>query len=398
MGVSTTIDATTVPTRAELVARARALQPLLREHAAKADAERRASDAVIDAVTAAGFYRLLVPRRFGGYEAGVRTLLEISGVLGEADGSVAWLVSLGSNAGWLAAHFSEQAQSEVYADGGNARIAGSATPGRAQRVGGGLRVSGRWAYASGAPHATWAGVMAMLADDSGQAGEAYWCLIPASDLRMEDTWRTTGMRGTGSNTWVGEDIFVPDYRLLPIDAVFGEQAPTRADAPMYRLPFPTVATLAPLGPILGCAAAALKYTLDKATKPMHHTIFTKQNESVGVQIQVAEAALKIETARLHAYSVADQLDNAAADDRQIDYDERAKARAQCGYAAQQLIDAINILVNVHGAGSFAESSPLQRYWRDANTAARHAGLYEAVGYEVFGKSMLGIDEQISPMV
>ena len=65
---------------------------------------------------------------------------------------------------------------------------------------------------------------------------------------------------------------------------------------------------------------------------------------------------------------------------------------------QQLIDAINILVNVHGAGSFAESSPLQRYWRDANTAARHAGLYEAVGYEVFGKSMLGIDEQISPMV
>jgi 3-hydroxy-9,10-secoandrosta-1,3,5(10)-triene-9,17-dione monooxygenase len=396
--VSTTIEAITIPTRAELVARARGLQPLLREHAARADAERRASDAVIDAVTAAGFYRLLSPRRFGGYEADLRTALEISEALGEADGSVAWLVGLGSNAGWLAAHFSEQAQSEIYADSGNARIAGSATPGSAQRVAGGLRVSGRWGYASGAPHASWAGVMAMLTDDSGQPGAAYWCLIPASDLQMEDTWRTTGMRGTGSNTWVGEDIFVPDYRTLAMDVVSKELLPKPADASIYRLPFPTVATLALLGPILGCAAAALKYTIEKSTKPMHHTIFTTQNESVGVQVQVAEAALKIETARLHAYSIADQLDNTTADGRQMDYDERAKARAQCGYAAQQLLEAINILINVHGAGSFAESNPLQRYWRDANTAARHAGLYEVVGYEVFGKSLLGIDEQISPMV
>jgi 3-hydroxy-9,10-secoandrosta-1,3,5(10)-triene-9,17-dione monooxygenase len=391
--VSTTIDAITIPTRAELVARARALQPLLREHSARADAERRASDAVIDAVTEAGFYRLLSPRRFGGYEADIRTALEISEVLGEADGSVAWLVGLGSNAGWLAAHFSDQAQAEIYADNGNARIAGSATPGSAQRVAGGLRISGHWGYASGSPHASWAGVMAMLTDDSGQPGEACWCLVPASDLRLEDTWRTTGMRGTGSNTWVGEDIFVPDYRTLSMDAVAKEVLPKTAEAPIYRLPFPTVATLALLGPILGCAAAALKYTIEKATKPMHHTIFTKQNESVGAQVQVAEAALKIETARLHAFSVADQLDSAAAADRQIDYDERAKARAQCGYAAQQLLEAINILVNVHGAGSFAESNPLQRYWRDANTAARHAGLYE-----VLGKSLLGIDEQISPMV
>ncbi len=63
----------------------------------------------------------------------------------------------------------------------------------------------------------------------------------------------------------------------------------------------------------------------------------------------------------------------------------------------ELIEAMNILVNVHGAGSFAESSPLQRYWRDVNTAARHAGLYEVVGYEIFGKSLLGVDELISQM-
>ena len=104
--MSTAIDAITVPTREELVSRARALQPLLREHAAMADAERKAPDAVIDAVTAAGFYRLLSPRQFGGYEAEVRTVLEISESLGQADGSVAWLVGLGATAAWMAAHFS----------------------------------------------------------------------------------------------------------------------------------------------------------------------------------------------------------------------------------------------------------------------------------------------------
>jgi alkylation response protein AidB-like acyl-CoA dehydrogenase len=73
-------------------------------------------------------------------------------------------------------------------------------------------------------------------------------------------------------------------------------------------------------------------------------------------------------------------------------------RATAGYAAQQVLDAINILINVHGAASFAESNRLQQYWRDANTAARHAGLNAAVGYEILGKDLLGIDEPISPMV
>jgi 3-hydroxy-9,10-secoandrosta-1,3,5(10)-triene-9,17-dione monooxygenase len=397
--MSTAIEALTIPTREELVSRARALQPLLREHVAAGDTERRTTDAVIDGLTAAGFFRLLSPRQFGGYEVDVRTVLEITELLGEVDGSVAWLVGLGSTAAWMAAHFSEHARSEVFAENGDARIAGAATPGPARRVEGGLRVSGRWAYASGSPHATWAGLIAMLTDDSGQPGDAFWCLVPASELRLEDTWRTTGMRGTGSNTWVGQDIFVPDYRTIPMDAVSKEALPTPTDAPMYRLPFPTLATLALLGPILGITGAALKYTIEKApTKAMHHTVFSKQSDSVGVQVQIAEAALKLETARLHAHAIADQLDRAAADDTHVDYDDRAKARAQCGYAAQQMIDAINILLNVHGAGSFAESNPLQRYWRDANTAARHAGLYHVVGYEIFGKSLLGIDEQISPMV
>ena len=134
------------------------------------------------------------------------------------------------------------------------------------------------------------------------------------------------------------------------------------------------------------------------TKVMHDTFFVRQSESAGVQIQIAEAALGLRTAQLHAYDIAATLDDAGTEGQLVTYASRAEIRAQVGYLAQQVLHAISALVNVHGSGSFAESSRMQQYWRDANTAARHAALQPVVGYEVYGKSLLGIEERISPAV
>jgi alkylation response protein AidB-like acyl-CoA dehydrogenase len=117
-----------------------------------------------------------------------------------------------------------------------------------------------------------------------------------------------------------------------------------------------------------------------------------------VQVQTAEAALKLQTARLHTHRVADELDGAAINNATLDYADRAEIRAQLGYAVQQVLEAIQILLNVHGAAGFTETSPLQQIWRDANTGGRHAGFNAAVGYEVFGKVLLGVQERISTMV
>jgi 3-hydroxy-9,10-secoandrosta-1,3,5(10)-triene-9,17-dione monooxygenase len=172
-----------------------------------------------------------------------------------------------------------------------------------------------------------------------------------------------------------------------------------SDEPMDRLPFAPLGSLALMGTFLGIGRAALALTVDQAPlKSMHHTFFARQSDSVGVQVQVAQAALKLQTAQLHAYRVADDLDSAAADGRELEYAVRARARAQIGYAAQQVLEAIHVLLNVHGAAAFAETSLMQQYWRDANTAARHAGLNSYVGYEVFGKALLDVPERISPMV
>jgi alkylation response protein AidB-like acyl-CoA dehydrogenase len=133
-------------------------------------------------------------------------------------------------------------------------------------------------------------------------------------------------------------------------------------------------------------------------KPTHHASFAHPADSVGVQIQLTEAKLKLQTARLHAVAVADALDEGTTADGDARYPLRAQVRAQCGYAAQQVLDAIQILINVHGAAGFADSSPLQQYWRDAGVGARHAALNSYLGYEICGKSLLGVPGHISPLV
>jgi alkylation response protein AidB-like acyl-CoA dehydrogenase len=395
--MTTTIERNTRPTHAELVDSAVEIQALLRKRLGDSETHRRQTDEVIDALTSAGFFRLNKPPRFGGYRVDLRTVLQITETLAEADASAAWVVGLAATASWAVNRGSEQVQEEVYGADPNARIVGSGMACPARREQGGLRLNGRWGYASGSTHATWAALAATVVDDADQPPDAYFCLVPTAQLQLEDTWHTVGMRGTGSNTYLAEDVFVPEHRLIPTTEL-SEGSPN-SDEPTRRLPFAPTATLALLGPLLGLGRAALAMTIDKASsKSIHHTVFARQSDSVGVQLQVAEAALKLETARLHAYRVADELDSAVAERHDLEYAARAQMRAQFAYAAQQVLDAIHVLVNVHGAATFAESSLMQQYWRDANTAARHAGLNAHVGYEVFGKALLGVPERISPMV
>lgn len=104
------------------------------------------------------------------------------------------------------------------------------------------------------------------------------------------------------------------------------------------------------------------------------------------------------TSHLQEYSAADELDAAVARGEQVSYRMRTELRAQAGYAAHQALVAIQIRVNVDGADSFAESSPMQQFWRDANTAARHTALNTIIRYKVYGKALLGVDEVATRMV
>ena len=389
------------PSAQELVQRAQSLQPLLTKHAAEADRNRRAHQACIDAIDEAGLFQLMVPKRFGGHEGSLRSHLEVSAALGEACGGTAWVTALINVCAWFTGLYSRQAQDEVWGANPKARVSGVFTPStQTRRVEGGLVVSGKWYFSSGSLHADWALVGAIEHDENGAFKHQYLALVPMSEVSIEDTWYTAGMRASGSNCIVGNEVFVPDHRLLDMQRAIGGDYPTEfKDEAAYRAMFVPFAALILVGPQLGMGRAALKYVIEKAPqRAITYTSFEKQSDSVVFQTQVADAAIKIDTAHLRAFRAADEVDTAARLAQKLDDLTRARVRADVGIITNHILDAINVLLSAHGAGSFAETSPMQRWWRDANTAARHAVGLPAVGIELYGKALLGMENTVTPLV
>jgi alkylation response protein AidB-like acyl-CoA dehydrogenase len=396
----TAVDAT--PTTAELVERARAISPLLAANASQGEAERRVTDESIKALTDAGLFKIAVPRRYGGYETSMRTMLEVSAAVGEADGGTAWVLTLVNVCNWLTGLFPQQAQDEVFGADPAALVSGVLAPtATTLKVDGGWRVTGKWYYNSGSWHATWAGLGIPVTDEDGQVVNQGLALIPRGDLDLEDTWFVAGLKSSGSNCLVAEDVFVPEHRVMLVPpAIVGQYASELLDdEPFYRSALVPVLALVLIGPQLGMGQAALDYVIAKAAKkPISYTFFTSQAESAGFQLQVAEAARLIDTARLHAFRAADDIDQAAARDEYPDLLARARIRSDTGLVAECITKAIDILLYAHGAASFAEISPLQRIWRDSATGARHAVVSPQVSYEVYGKALLGLADNITPLI
>ncbi len=386
-------------TAADLVARMEALLPLVEANAAKGEADRRVPEEVIDALEEAGLFRMTVPKRHGGLGVDTRTLLDVLVKSGEGDGSTAWVLTLVNVFNWLASLFPEQAQQEVFGSGA-ARVVGVLAPtSTAERVEGGWRLTGRWAFSSASWHATWAVLEAPIADDGGEVVDHVAMLVPAADFEIEDTWFVAGMRGTGSNTLVVDGAFVPDHRVMSlVKAVDGEYGTRNSEEILSRAAFVPLATIVLAAPQIGLGRAALRHVLERAgRKPVSYTVYERQADSTGFQLQVAEAANRIDTAYLHAVRAAGDIDDHADRGQYPSTLIRARVRADTGVAVQSVLAAFQILMDAHGAAGFAEASPLQRMWRDANTAGRHAIAVPQVNYEVYGKALLGA-AQITPLV
>ena len=387
--------------RADLVKRAAALRPLLDGNAERTDRERGVPAESIAALGENGLLSLMQPTRYGGLQTDFRTLLEVSSEVGRACGSTAWVTSLLNANAWFVGFFPAQAQDDVWAATPDARIAGVVTPsGTGRAVEGGFRVSGRWAPASGCAHADWA-VLGITRPDAEDTPDAVGIVLaPMSELTVEDTWFVTGMRGTASNTLVGEDLFVPAHRFHSVpDAVQGRYATPFTDEALYRAPFVPVAALVLTGPQLGLAASAVDLLLEKAPRRgLTLTSYASQAGAPTIQLAAANAASLADSARLYAYRAAADIDQAALAGVFPGYDARARMRMDAGMAAVHAREAVRIVCSAQGASSFSESNPLQRIWRDIETGSRHAVLNPEVAAEIYGKSLFGIRDTVSALV
>lgn len=390
------------PDAVELVARVKELLPLLQKNAAQGEKDRRVVEESIQALTDAGIFKIAVPKRYGGYETDMRTMLDVSAAVAEADGGTSWVVTLTNVCAWMVGLFPQQAQDDVFGANPDAKVSGVVAPtATTRKVDGGWRVTGRWYYNSGSLHADWAEVGIPVTDADGQVVDHGLALIPTTEVTLEDTWFVAGMRSSGSNCLVADDVFVPEHRVLSVNAAIGGDYPSELieQEPLYRSSFVPILALVLIGPQLGMGRAVLDFVISKAAKkPISYTFYEAQADSVGFQLQIAEAAQLIDTATLHAYRAADDIDQAAARGVYPDFLTRARVRADTGLVADKIKQAIDILLSAHGAGSFAEASPLQRLWRDSAVAARHAVITPQISYEVYGKALLGREDHITPLV
>ncbi|MFC4948420.1 acyl-CoA dehydrogenase family protein [Pseudonocardia sp. GCM10023141] len=378
----------------EVIARATALVPLIREHAERSSAERRVVPEVVEALEAAGLFKLLVPQRLGGLETNLRTMMECVAEVGRGDGSTAWAVALLNVCTWFSTTFSDEAQQDMFATD-EAKACGIFSPPlKSERVDGGYLVSGRWAYSSGSFAASWATLGIGVEGDDPRA----LALIPSSAWTIEPTWFVAGMKGSGSDTIVVEDHFVPDHRIQRfIDMVGGEFRTSRqSDEQNANMAFIPVAALVLVGAQIGLARHAMERTLSTLPKKnVAYTCYTNARNSPTHQIGVAEAATRFDQAELLMRRACADVDAAAAGGVQLDRLTRARVRMDTGVIGELVKDGLDRLMTANGASSFADANVLSRIWRDAEIAGRHALVMPELGKEAYGRLLLGADEPLT---
>jgi alkylation response protein AidB-like acyl-CoA dehydrogenase len=383
----------------KLVSEAAELRPLLERNAARAECERSLPDESVEALEAANLFKMMVPRRWGGYGAPLPTIVSALAEVGKGCSSSGWVTMIINGANWWTSLLPDRGQEEIFASSAKPRACASGTPSSTgRRVDGGLRISGKFPFASGCWHALWGGLNFLVDDGTNNVVVAF---APMSELEIQDTWFVAGLCGTGSNTLVAKDVFIPEHRVLSVTQLLkGQPSASRHSAEASdNYPFSAANALVSLSPVLGIAQAMLEKVIEASNKRgITFTTYTRQAETPVIQHQVAEAALKIDCANLQVMHAAAEVEAIASAGKQADDIMRARVRGVVGFATKLIREAVDTLATVGGASGFADSSPLQRMWRDAGIAARHAILTTDIGLEIYGRALLGVEGTIAPFI
>lgn len=384
-----------------LISQIHEIGPLLRDHAAQADRERRVPQSSIDALEAIGVFRINSPRAHGGFEGGARMLLDVTSTIGSYCTNAAWLSVISSVSTMLTLRFPASVQQRVFSGSTPPRMSSVIVSphGSAVREGEGYRVSGEWPFGSNIFHAEWAIGVVPVTEAPGTEQQPGYVLLHKDQYTIKDTWHTVGMRGTGSNTFIAKDQWVPADQVVGMGQLLGpgfEMAPESSF--LQRLApasmFPTVIISGPLG----AAKAALALTAQHAAKrPVTYSKYQPQNTSGAFVQGMGAVQAKVDTAELMLQRAADTIDAAARAKVPLSPKARAGIRNDVGHATHNLADALNDIAWLHGTATFAEANPLNRLWRDVHTGVRHAIAASPLGYEIGGAAVLGI-EPPTPLV
>ncbi|MCV7065443.1 acyl-CoA dehydrogenase family protein [Mycolicibacterium farcinogenes] len=391
MSVTTPVS---VPTAEELVARAADLVPTLQARQAEVDASCRISDDTIADLTAAGMFRLAVPRDFGGYALRMSEYVDVMAELAKGCPATAWVTAIGNSSAYQVGVFPVEGQREVFGAGADVRLASvpQAKLCTARFKDGGVQIDqARWFFNSGVTLADWVVNGVVVTDEQDNPLDLVLCLIPVSQLTVNRDWNTMGMRGTQSVSTEARDLFVPGHRTVSSVAVLtGQHVSPLTDQPLYRsASVPALALfVTPCG--IGMAEAALdRFKAKVEGRAVIYTTIENQADDAHVHAGVGEARMKIDAARALMTAAAAAVDHWAGMEDEMPVESRIRARTQCSYALQLSFEAVDALYSLSGGSAIAQPEPMQRYWRDLKTATLHGLLTTTTTLPLQGRVELG---------
>lgn len=379
---------TTPPVTADFIDR-------LADRAAEAEDLRRLPAATIEDYRRSGLAGLLLPARYGGQQAEFPEILEPIRAMAHGCASSAWTLGFYTLHNWMLALFGEQAQDEVFASGPVLCPAPLAPTGRGVPDGDGIRLRGRWSWATGVADADWILVGGICGPDD--APYPALVLLPAADISVEDVWHTAGMRATGSNDVVVDDVWVPQHRLVKVVDIYSGTAPGAAlhDAPAYRWPMvPALAMVAAM-PALGSAERVADLYAQRLGERVLAYSGAAQKNQPAAQIRLGDARVRLRALRGLRDDTVAGIQAAVSSGERIGRAARADARAAAAHIVHESRSVIADLLEASGASVHFVDNPLQRIKRDVDIICGHVVFDYDVARELSGALEAGV--QISPI-
>lgn len=386
----------------QLIGRARELKPLLERTAPQADKDRRLPDEVFNAMKDAGLWAMAAPRRWGGLGTSATAMALVGAEIGRGNPSAGWVYTVLHGTTWVASCGPDALQEAIFGSGEeHPTICGVANPpGTLDEVDGGYILNGRWPYASGCRHASWAQVGVMLRKPDGTLEPGGFAYMRSSQYTIEDTWYMMGMKGSGSETIVARDVFIPKAQFFHVAKThIGHHEPGKKHVgePSDYWEFMPFLRVTAYGAVAGAALEILDRVAEASKKrPILYTIYKQQSESVNAQVQFGQAAAKLRAAEALLLKGLAAVDRVALTRTPMTYTERTQAKGEGSMTVDLIAQAVDQLMFLAGSSAFAESNPLERLYRDVVFALRHTANIPYVGYEVYGKGVLGIADNIAP--
>ena len=378
----------------QLLERAIAMQPVLRERANHARELRRVPDETIADFKQAGFFRMIQPCRYGGYEMNPKHFYDVVFELARACPSSAWVLSVVGVHNWQLGLLDDRAQMEVWGQDDTTLISSSYAPkGKAQAVEGGFNFSGRWQFSSGCDHCDWIFVGGFLPNDDNIPMLASF-LLPASDYRIEDDWFTTGLQGSGSKSLVVENAFVPDYRVHTFSQGYLCQSPGQAVNPsaLFKLPFGQVFIRAVSMPAVGATQGALDAYCEYNSQRLN-SVGMKVVDAPAGQMAAALAKSVITSARLKMHHAYDTLLDYAENGQPFSAEDRSEFRFDSSHAVDECVTAAQALLANSGGSAIYQGNVINTIFQDLLAFRQHAANQPDAPTKNLGATLFGLPVQ-----